>query len=158
MLGTSYERLGRLDEAREAYEAALRLDGDQPIVQNNLAWLLSSAQEPSHQDLDRAMALAQDARRALPDSPGVADTLGWILLRRDSPSAAIPLFREAIAGFPEGEPLRGGVRYRLARACEREGEIECAIRELTRALDEVPRFAEREATEQMLRRLRSRPS
>ena len=43
----------------------------------------------------------------------------------------------------------------LAQAYESNGETDLAIDELTRALDEVPSFAEREATEEMLRKLRS---
>ena len=154
-LGTVYERLGRADEARKAYEAALALDQDQPVVKNNLAWLLASAEEPSERDLDRALQLVQSAGEALPNNPSVADTLGWVMLKKNRPSAAIPLFHDAIAALPEENPLRGTVRYHLAQAYESNGETDLAIDELTRALDEVPSFAEREATEEMLRKLRS---
>ena len=101
------------------------------------------------------MRLAQEAKQALPENPSVADTLGWVMLQRDLPSAAISLFREAITAIPDPDPLRGTVRYHLAQAYERNGETNRAIAELTRALDEVPRFAERDATQQMLRQLRS---
>jgi tetratricopeptide (TPR) repeat protein len=63
--------------------------------------------------------------------------------------------REAIEALPQADPLRGTARYHLAQAYERNGEIDRAIAELTRALDEVPSFAEREATEEMLRQLNS---
>ena len=154
-LGTVYERLGRADEAREAYEAALGLDQDQPVVKNNLAWLLASSEQPSEGDLDRAQRLARSAGEALPNNPSVADTLGWVMLKKNRPLAAIPLFHNAIAALPEANPLRGTVRYRLAQAYESNGETDLAIDELARALDEVPSFAEREATEEMLRKLRS---
>jgi len=36
-LGDSYEKLGRLDEAREAFERSLALDGEQPAVKARLA-------------------------------------------------------------------------------------------------------------------------
>ncbi len=150
-----YERLGRLDEARRSYEDVLRLDQDRPVVKNNLAWLLANAESPTDAELDRAMQLAQDAREAMPDNPSVADTLGWVMLKKDIPSAAISLFHEAIAQYPESHPLRGTVRYHLARAYERNGDVDKAIDELIRALDEVPSFAERTATERLLRQLRS---
>ena len=150
-----YERVGRADEARQAYEAVLRLNQDQPVVKNNLAWLLASAEEPSPEDLDRAVELAREAEKALPSNPSVLDTLGWVMLKKDIPSAAISLFNEALASLPATQPLRGTVRYHLAQAYERNGETDRAIAELTRALDEVPGFGEREATEEMLRELRS---
>ena len=74
----------------------------------------------------------------------VTDTLGWIMYKKGIPSAAISLFREAIEGYPEAHPLRGTVRYHLARSYERNGETGRAITELKRALDEVTTFAERE--------------
>lgn len=153
-LATTYERLGRTDEAKDEYEAALRLDQDQPVVKNNLAWLLASGGDPSEADLDRAMQLARSAEDALPNDPSVSDTLGWVMLKKSSPSEAIPLFQEAIAALPEADPLRGTVRYHLAQAYARTGETDLAISELTRALAEVRQFAEREATEEMLRQLR----
>ena len=91
----------------------------------------------------------------MPDNPSVADTLGWVMLKKDIPSAAIPLFREAIAQYPESHPLRGTVRYHLAHAYERNGEVDRAIEELVRALDEVPSFNERTAAESFLKQLRT---
>ena len=64
-LAESYRLSGQDDKALEAYEAVIRLDQEQPVVMNNLAWLLADAEEPSDEDLDRAMRLAQEAERAL---------------------------------------------------------------------------------------------
>ena len=36
-LGDSYQKLGKLDEAREAFERSLELDGEQPAVKARLA-------------------------------------------------------------------------------------------------------------------------
>ena len=69
--------------------------------------------------------------------------------------AAISLFHEAIAAYPESHPLRGTVRYHLARGYECNGEVERAISELARALEEVPSFPEREESEKLLQKLRS---
>jgi tetratricopeptide (TPR) repeat protein len=150
-----YERAGRRDEAKQAYEEVLRLDQDQAIVKNNLAWLIADADDPSDADLDRAMQLAQDAKEALPNNPSVADTLGWVMYKKGIPSAAISLFHEAIAAYAEGHPLRGTVRFHLAMAYQRNGEEERAISELTRALDEVPSFTERTRAEGLLKELRT---
>ena len=69
--------------------------------------------------------------------------------------AAIGLFREAIEGYPEGHPLRGTVRYHLARAYDRNGERDRAVSELKRALDEVAQFNERADAEKFLKELQT---
>jgi tetratricopeptide (TPR) repeat protein len=150
-----FERQKRLDEARQMYEEVLRLNQDQPVVKNNLAWLLVNSPSPSDADLDRALELAQSAKEALPNNPSVADTLGWVMYKKQVCSAAISLFHEAIAAYPEAHPLRGTVRYHLAHGYECNGEVDRAISELMRALEEVPSFAERKESEAMLERLRA---
>jgi tetratricopeptide (TPR) repeat protein len=149
------ESAGRTDQAKEYYEAVLRVDQDQPAAKNNLAWLLANTDNPSPADLDRALQLAQDAKNALPNEPSVADTLGWIMYKKGIPAAAIALFREAIEGYPEGHPLRGTVRYHLAKAYDRNGERDRAVSELKRALDEVTQFNERAAAEKFLKELQT---
>lgn len=85
-LVSEYEREGRTPEVIEVYESWLRLDPDPPGVKHNLAWLLASAEDPTPWDLDRALELARAAREGMPESPIVADTLGWVMLRQDRPS------------------------------------------------------------------------
>ena len=45
---------------------------------------------------DLALSLAQTARRALPDSPGVADTLGMVYYQKGAYANAIDFFQEAL--------------------------------------------------------------
>jgi len=149
------ESAGRTAQAKEYYESVLRIDQDQAAAKNNLAWLLANVDDPSPADLDRALQLAQDAKNALPNEPSVADTLGWIMYKKGIPAAAIALFREAIEKYPEGHPLRGTVRYHLARAYDRNGERDRAVAELKRALDEVSQFAERADAEKFLKQLQT---
>ncbi|MFI5314396.1 MAG: tetratricopeptide repeat protein [Myxococcota bacterium] len=149
------EAAGRTAQAKEYYESVLRLDQDQPAAKNNLAWLLANTENPSPADLDRALQLAQDAKNAMPNEPSVADTLGWIMYKKGIPAAAIALFKEAIDGYPEGHPLRGTVRYHLAKAYDRNGERDRAVAELKRALDEVAQFNERAEAEKFLKELQT---
>ncbi len=149
------ESAGRTAQAKEYYEDVLRIDQDQAAAKNNLAWLLANADNPSPTDLDRALQLAQDAKNALPNNPSVADTLGWIMYKKGIPAAAIALFREAIEKYPEGHPLRGTVRYHLAKAYDRNGERDRAVSELKRALDEVAQFNERADAEKFLKELQT---
>ena len=149
------ESAGRKDQAREYYETVLRLDQEQPAAKNNLAWLLANTDNPSPADLDRALQLAQDAKNAMPNDPSVSDTLGWIMYKKGIPAAAIGLFKEAIDRYPEGHPLRGTVRFHLAKAYERNGERDRAVSELKRALDETSQFEERAQAEQFLKELQT---
>ena len=139
----------------EVYESWLRIDPDQPGVKNNLAWLLASAEDPTPWDLDRALELARGAREGMPESPIVADTLGWVMLRQDRPQAAVALFRESIAGHAEGSAERAAVRYRLAQAYELAGDRDRSIQELEAALNETAVFQERPAAVTLLARLRA---
>ena len=154
-LGAQYEVTGRLKLARESYEAALRLDQQQPLAKNNLAWLLADAENPSAEELDRALELAQDAKEKLPRNSNVADTLGWVMFKKDLPAAAVSLFQEAIRGYGDKAELRALARYHLAQTYERTGQRELAIAELERALKEAPSFPERGGAEALLARLSS---
>ncbi len=149
------ESAGRIDQAKDYYEAVLRIDQDQPAAKNNLAWLLANTDNPSPADLDRALQLAQDAKNALPNEPSVADTLGWIMYKKGIAAAAIALFKESLEGYPEGHPLRGTVRFHLAKAYDRNGERDRAVAELKRALDEVAQFNERADAEKFLKELQT---
>lgn len=155
ILGTLYEQQGRAAEAIQEYEAVLSREPNQPIAKNNLAWLLAETASGVPQELDRAQKLAEDARELLPGNPNVADTLGWVYLKRDIPKAAIPLFREAIEGYEEGETNRSVVRYHLALAYFQNGDVRRAIEEVEQALSEVERFPNRSDAEALLEKLRA---
>jgi tetratricopeptide (TPR) repeat protein len=155
ILGTLYESAGRSDAAIGAYENAVRLDASQAIARNNLAWMLAEPADASDEALDRALVLAREARELLPEDPSVADTLGWVLLRKGSPSEAIPLLEEAVLGYARAGLRQPGTHYRLALAYQETGDGERAIEELERAL-QVPSFPDRPAAAALLVQLRSR--
>ncbi len=91
----------------------------------------------------------------MPESPIVADTLGWVMLRQDRPQAAVALLRESVAGHVEGSAEQAAVRYRLAQAYERAGDRDLSIQELEAALNETAVFQERSAVVTSLARLRA---
>jgi tetratricopeptide (TPR) repeat protein len=155
ILGTLYESADRPDAAKSSYENAVRLDAKQVIARNNLAWLLAEPDDASDEALDRALELAREARELLPEDPSVADTLGWVLLRKGYASEAIPLLEEAVLGYARGGYRQPGTHYRLALAYEETGEGDRAIEELERAL-QVPSFPDRPAAAALLVQLRSR--
>jgi len=132
-LGTLYEVSGRRAEAIAEYEEAVKLDPNLAIAKNNLAYLMAE----EGKNLDRALDLAQEAKAKLPDSPNAADTLGWVLLKKGIPQAAISYLKEAEGSFPPGDPDMGIVRYHLAVAYEANKEPDQARDALERAIQWV---------------------
>ncbi len=130
VLGTLYEADDPA-QAMEHYESALRLQPDMAIAKNNLAYLMVEAGK----DLDRALSLAQEAKAALPEHPGIADTLGWVLFKKGVPSAAVGYLKEAEAGFRPEDPSLAIVRHHLAQAYEANNEADKARDVLKRALE-----------------------
>ena len=124
-LAQAYEQRGDAAAAIAAYEKAIGLNGNLGQAKNNLAYLLA---ETPGGDLDRALELAQQARELAPDDPNAADTLGWVLLKRGVPSAAIIHLEEAANGFPaEALEVQGIVRNHLAAAYEKSGDTAKAV-------------------------------
>jgi tetratricopeptide (TPR) repeat protein len=111
-LGTLYESTGKRAEAIAQYEEAVKLDPNLAVGKNNLAYLMAE----EGKNLDRALDLAQEAKSQLPESANVADTLGYVLLKKGIPEAAIGYLQEAESGFPPGHPDIGYVRTHLAQA------------------------------------------
>jgi tetratricopeptide (TPR) repeat protein len=128
-LGTLYEGENRRAEAIAEYEEAIRIDPTIAVAKNNLAYLLAEQGD----DLDRALELAQQAKAQMPDSANAADTLGWVLLKKGIPEAAIGYLKEAEGGFPPDHRDLGWVRYHLAAAYEANQQPELARELLERA-------------------------
>jgi tetratricopeptide (TPR) repeat protein len=133
VVGSLYELHGRSSDAITRYEEAIRLDPALAVAKNNLAYLLAD----SGTDLDRALDLAQEAKELLPENPSTADTLGWVLYKKDVPAAAIGYLREAVQGMQPDDPQRGIVQQHLALAYEADGQYASAREVVDRALEEL---------------------
>ena len=131
-LAIAYEQNDRRADAITAYEKAISLNNDLAMAKNNLAYLIAE----SGGDLDRALELAQQAKEQLPDDGNASDTLGWVMLKRGVPSAAIGYLEEARARFPaDAFEIQGTVRNHLAEAYERNQETEKAIAESRKSIE-----------------------
>jgi len=131
-LAVVYEQNDRIPDAITAYEKAISLNADLALAKNNLAYLIAE----TGGDLDRALELAQQAKEQLPDDGNASDTLGWVMLKRGVPSAAIGYLEEALARFPAGAlEVQGIVRNHLAEAYERNDEADKAIAESRKSVD-----------------------
>ena len=121
---------GRVEEAKPFLERVLQLDPGNTIALNNLAFFLLNT--PGQ--LDRALALAQKAFRQAPDNITIADTLGWIYLKKNISDGAIKIYEELAAK----EPGRAKWRYHLAMALAQKGDKSQARTELQKALGNQP--------------------
>ncbi len=71
------EQQGDNDRALEAYQELYRLQPENPVVMNNLAYFILSTDG----DLEEALRLAEGASEQLPNNPHVVHTLGLAQLR-----------------------------------------------------------------------------
>src|SRR5262249_51977276 len=72
--GLIYQNQGKFEEAKQNYDRALRVQPNYAPAANNFAYILAE----EGRDLQTALGWAQVARKKNPESPDVADTLGWI--------------------------------------------------------------------------------
>ncbi|MBC7928730.1 MAG: tetratricopeptide repeat protein [Bryobacteraceae bacterium] len=121
-----YDTSGKRPEARPAYEQVLRIQPDNAIALNNLAYLLAE----SGNDLDQALTMAQKAKQQRPQDDDVADTLGWIYIKKNLPDSAVAVFRDLV----QKNPGRATFRYHLAMALYQKGDMISAKRECETAL------------------------
>lgn len=123
-LAQAYDRAGKIDQALVTYDKTIALNPELAMAKNNLAYLLAE----HGGDLDRALELAQQAKEAMSDDGNAADTLGWVLLKRGLPSAAIGYLEEATERFPEtAYEIQGLVHNHLAEAYEANQDKDKAI-------------------------------
>jgi Flp pilus assembly protein TadD len=86
-------------------------------------------------NLDVALSLAQTARRGMPTSPGVADTLGWIYYQKGAYHSAVGSLREALRLSQQGNsPDNPQLHYHLGMAYAKSGQPTLARQHLQQAL------------------------
>lgn len=116
----------RRAEAKQAYEAVLRVDATAVVANNNLAWMKVEDGE----NLDSALQLAQAAKARAPQSAEVSDTLGLIYFKRN-------LFAFSAAAYDDAvkfDPTNPEYRYRLGLALAKNNQPQRARDALAAAL------------------------
>jgi predicted Zn-dependent protease len=121
-------------EAKKRYETIVASDSAAAVAANNLAWMYAEEGDK----LDEALRLAQGASARMPDSPEVQDTIGWIYLKKDLPSLAIPAFEKSV----EKSPDNAVYLYHLALALDKSGNSQRAREVAQRAVKARPNYAE----------------
>ena len=149
MLALLYHSSSRLKDARKLYEYILDKDPGNVVAANNLAWILATGEEKA--DLDKALHLAQLAKDKLPDDPKVADTLGYVYLKKGLYDNAKGQFLLALEKLPD-EP---SIEYHMAQALASQGRRKEALKYLRKALKKE--FSGRDDALMLLQQLEKRP-
>jgi predicted Zn-dependent protease len=121
---------GRGDQAQPIYEQILKIQPDNPVALNNLAYIKAE----KGIDLDLAQTMAQRARQKAPNSPEIADTLGWIYIRRNLSEEAVRLFQDLVVK----EPTNAKFHYHYGMALYQKGDKPATKVELQKALQDKP--------------------
>jgi tetratricopeptide (TPR) repeat protein len=130
-LALMLDTAGQKKEAKVAYENALRIESENPVALNNLAYIIA---ESSGGDLDQALTFAQRANQKLPQAVEIADTLGWIYLKKNLPDNALEIFKNNVTKAPNNSTYR----YHLGMALYQKGDKVHARQELQTALTHNP--------------------
>jgi cellulose synthase operon protein C len=137
--GELFEGKQNWDQAKNMYQQALGIQPDQPLASNNLAYVILE----TGGNVDMALAMAQTARRGMPDSANAADTLGWAYYQKGIYQSAISQFQEALRlGERHGEPDDAVVHYHLGMAYEKANQNALARQQLEKAVKLSPNNAD----------------
>ena len=126
ILGTLEESRGNLEQADAYYEKSLKLEPQQPIAANNLAYHMLQ----NDQSLDIALNLAKTARQAMPDSPNTADTLAWAYYHTGTYEPARDLLQDALNDNPESASMH----YHLGMVYAKLKDLHNAAIQLKKAI------------------------
>jgi tetratricopeptide (TPR) repeat protein len=135
----------RKPEAKQVYEATLKIEPNNAVVLNNLAFLLAE----SGGDLNDALTKATRAKQLMPNHYEVSDTLGWIYLKKNLADNAIDIFKDLVAK----QPSHSTYHFHLAMALAQKGDKSKALQELKEALKYNPPKEEKDQIQHMISQL-----
>jgi len=139
LAGSIYENRRDWDKARQVYQKVLELQPENPLASNNLAYVMLQ----QGGNVDVALAMAQTARRQLPDNPNSADTLGWAYYQKGVYSSAISMFKEALRLSEKNkEPESALYHYHLGLAYTKAEQRGLAKQQFERVLKIDPKSSD----------------
>jgi tetratricopeptide (TPR) repeat protein len=140
-----YDSTGHVKESQDAYRAVLAREPNNGPALNNLAFSIAQ----TGTDLDEALTLADKAKKVMPTSTQVDDTLGWIYLKKHMPGQAVDIFGPLVAKSPDNPSFH----YHYCLALFDKGDKAGAERECDAALARKPVKADEAGARQLLARL-----
>jgi len=132
-LGLALVSLGRMQEAKEHYEQALRGKPDYAEAHNNLGTFL--LQEGKVND---ALGQFEQALRSAPDSAEVHNNLGTALYQTGKREEAKAQYQQALRSTPDYAEAHNN----LGNVFLREGKVNDAVGQYEQALRSAPDYAE----------------
>ena len=144
-LAMLYEAQSKKDVARKYYEQAVKVEPNNALALNNLAYLITE----SGGDLETALTYATRAKQRLPNHPEINDTLGWIYLKKNLTDSAVDTFRNLVVQSPQSSTYR----YHYAMALNQKGDRDGAKKECLAALNNKPRKDEENQIKLLLGKL-----
>jgi len=121
------------------YETVLKQVPDNPLVLNNLGWLIQTSNPK------RAISLLSRAAELAPNSADIADTLGWAKLQQKDAAGGLNLLNKA-HGL---NPKNGEITYHLVVALDANAKRDAARGLLKALLASGAQFKGRAAAEQL---------
>jgi putative PEP-CTERM system TPR-repeat lipoprotein len=143
VVAQAWQSRGESARAIAEYERVLATAPDDFVALNNLAWAYFEGGDP------RAEELARRAFEQSPENGSVADTLGWIQVKKGNVDEGIPNLRKAVE-FSDGNPE---VKYHLAAGLAAAGEADEARRILEETLSAADDFGGRQEAKRLLESL-----
>ncbi len=137
--------VGRRQEAKPIYEQILRIEPDNVLALNNLAFI--KAEEGV--DLDQALSYAQRAKQRVPQNADISDTLGWIYIKKNLSDDAVRIFRDLV----KEKPANATYHYHLAMALFQKGDHPTARQECEAALKNSPSKDEQAKIKELMGKL-----
>jgi tetratricopeptide (TPR) repeat protein len=107
-------------------------------------------------NLDLALGMAQTAGKGLPNSPAIADTLGWIYYRKGVYPMAVSYLQHALDLEQKNKmPDNPDVHYHLGWAYEKTQQPALARQEFEQVLKTSPNYPATEEIKKELAHLKS---
>jgi tetratricopeptide (TPR) repeat protein len=141
-----YESIGQYKDTQALYEKALRLQPKANVIKNNLALLLME-KFPTEENLRRAQTLTEDFANS--KSPIFVDTLAWLQYKLKNYPQSISLLESVLNKNLDAPELR----YHLGMAYLKNGQLDKAKVELTKATVDKTTYSGREEAEAELKKL-----
>lgn len=125
-------------------EASLKQDPANAAALNNLALAYQQLKDA------RAEPTAAAALKLAPDNPVILDTLGWIMVDRGDAARGLAILRQASAN----DPAARDIRYHLAAALKKSGDLDGARKELDALVKGDMRFPQADEARALLAALK----
>ncbi len=121
----------RNEQAAELYRKTLKIQPDNVIVINNLAWILCEEQG----NFKQALELALRGLTITPNYVDLIDTCGVAYYRLGQCDKAVQCFTKCLELFPDRVPAAAATYFHLGRALASLGQKEEAVENLNKALE-----------------------